>query len=117
MRYRIAKIIAATAIGVVLLTATGLAAVPMVRHAASGWWHNPEGLPALPEDPRVHYETGGSEYARTVAGLLPAAIARVEAAHGLMLPRFGGHPHTTEGGVDNAENTSSVCARIQKANG
>jgi hypothetical protein len=82
MRYRIAKIIAATAIGTVLLTAAGVAAVPMVRHAASGWWNNPEGLTALPEDPRVHYETGGSEYARTVAGLLPAALARVEAVHG-----------------------------------
>jgi len=82
MRYRIAKIIATTAIGVVLLTAAGIAAVPMARHAASGWWNNPEGLPALPEDHRVHYETGGSEYARTVAGLLPAALARVEAVHG-----------------------------------
>jgi hypothetical protein len=54
MRYRIAKIIAATALGTVLLTAAGVAAVPMVRHAASGWWNNPEGLPALSEDPRVH---------------------------------------------------------------
>jgi hypothetical protein len=82
MRYRIAKIIAATAIGVVPLIAAGVAAVPMVRHAASGWWNDPEGLPALAEDPRVHYETGGSEYAPTVAGLLPAALARVEAVHG-----------------------------------
>jgi hypothetical protein len=82
MPYRITKIITATCIGVVLLTVAGVAAVPMVRHAASGWWNNPERLPALPEDPRVHYEAGGSEYARTVAGLLPAALARVEAAHG-----------------------------------
>jgi hypothetical protein len=83
MRYRIARIIPATAIGIVLLMSGGVAAVPMVRHAASGWWNNPEGLPALPEDPRVHYETGGLEYARTVAaGLLPAALAQVEAVHG-----------------------------------
>jgi hypothetical protein len=82
MWYRIAKIIAATAIGVVLLTGAVVAAVPMVRHAASGWWNNPEGLSALPENLRVHYETGGSEYARTVAGLLPAALAQVEAIHG-----------------------------------
>jgi len=53
MRYRIAKIIAATAIGVVLLAAAGVAAVPMGRHAALGWWNNPEGLPALPEDSRA----------------------------------------------------------------
>ena len=28
-----------------------------------------------------------------------------------MLPRFGGHPNTTEGGGHNAENTSSLCTR------
>jgi hypothetical protein len=82
MRYRIAKINTAIVICFVLLSAAGVAAMPMVRHAASGWWNNPEGLPALPEAPSVHYETGGSEYARTVAGLLPAALARVEAAQG-----------------------------------
>jgi len=90
MRYRIGKIIVATAVGIVLLTAAGLAAVPMVRHAASGWWNNPEELPALSQDPRVHYEAGGSEYARTVAQLLPLALARVEAVHG----RKFGHPVT-----------------------
>jgi len=82
MRFRIAKIIVTTVIGVVLLTAAAVAAVPTMRHAALGWWNSPEWLPSLPEDPRVHYESGGSEYARAVAGLLPAAITRVEAAHG-----------------------------------
>lgn len=82
MRYRIARIIAPTAIGLVLLMGAAVSAVPMVRNAASGWWDNPEGLPALPEDPRVHYESGGSEQARTVAKLLSAAMAQVEAIHG-----------------------------------
>jgi hypothetical protein len=82
MRYRIAKIIATTAIGLALLTGAAVTAVPMVRNAASGWWNNPEGLPVLPEDPRVHYESGGSEHARTVARLLPTAMAQVEAIHG-----------------------------------
>lgn len=81
MRYRIAKIVAATAIGIVLLTAAAVAAVPMVR-IASGWWNSPDGLAALAENPQVHYETGASEQARIVAGLLPTAIARVEAVHG-----------------------------------
>jgi hypothetical protein len=44
--------------------------------------HNPEGLAALPENPQVQYESGASEQARTVAALLPTAIARVKAAHG-----------------------------------
>jgi hypothetical protein len=42
----------------------------------------PEGLAALPDNPQVHYESGASERARIVAGLLPPAIARVEAVHG-----------------------------------
>jgi hypothetical protein len=82
MRHPIAKTVAATAIGIVVLAAVAAAAVPTVRHIASGWWNNPEGLAALPENPQVHYESGGSEQAHTVAALLPFAIARVEAAHG-----------------------------------
>src|SRR5947209_2379445 len=82
MRHPISKTIAATAIGFVLLAAVSAAAVPAVRHIASGWWNNPEGLPAFPENPQVHYQDGASEHARTVAGILPTAIARVEAIHG-----------------------------------
>jgi len=90
MRHPISKTIAATAMGVVLLAAVSAAAVPAVRHIASGWWNSPERLAALPENPQVHYEDGAFEYARTVAGLLPTAIARVEAVHGR---RFA-HPVT-----------------------
>jgi hypothetical protein len=82
MRHPIAKITAAIATGIILLAAVGASAMPAVRHAASGWWNNPEGLPALPENPHVHYEDGAIEQARTVAALMPAAIARVEAIHG-----------------------------------
>src|ERR1700730_17196340 len=82
MRHPISKTIAATAMGFVLFAAVSAAAVPTVRHFASGWWNSPERLAALPENPQVHYEDGAFEYARAVAGLLPAAIARVEAIHG-----------------------------------
>jgi hypothetical protein len=82
MRHPISKAIAATATGFLLLAAVSAAAVPTVRHIASGWWNNPEKLVALPENPQVHYESGASEQARTVARLLPTAIARVEAIHG-----------------------------------
>jgi hypothetical protein len=90
MRHPISKTIAATAMGFVLFAAVSAAAVPTVRHFASGWWNSPERLAALPENPQVHYEDGAFEYARAVAGLLPAAIARVEAIHGR---RFA-HPVT-----------------------
>src|SRR5262245_44465141 len=86
----IIRIIAAAVIGVVLLAAFAAAAVPTVRHIASGWWNSPDGLAALPENPQVHYEGGASEQARIVAGLSPAAIAQVEAVHGR---RFA-HPVT-----------------------
>lgn len=82
MRHAIAKTVAAMAMGVVLLAAVFAAAVPMVRHLASAWWSDPQRLAALPENPQVHYQEGASERARTVAGLLPAAIARVEDIHG-----------------------------------
>src|SRR5215813_4556769 len=81
MRYTIFRTIVAAAAILVLLAASA-AAVPTVRHIASGWWNSPHKLRALPESPEVHYEDGAVEAARTVAGLLPAAIARVEAVHG-----------------------------------
>ena len=90
MRHPISKTIAAAAMSFVLFAAVSAAAVPTVRHFASGWWNSPERLAALPENPQVHYEDGAFEYARAVAGLLPAAIARVEAIHGR---RFA-HPVT-----------------------
>ena len=90
MRHRITNIIAAAAIGVVLLAAVAAAAVPTVRHIASGWWNSPDGLAALPENAHVHYESGAFEQARIVAGLLPSAIAQVEAMQGR---RFA-HPAT-----------------------
>jgi hypothetical protein len=82
MRHPIAKTIAAAATVLVLLCGISAAAVPALRHVVSGWWNNPEGLPALPETPEVHYEPGAIEQARTVAATLPAAMARVEAVHG-----------------------------------
>jgi hypothetical protein len=82
MRHLIAKTAAATAALVLLAAAAAAATVPQVRHAASGWWHNPETLAGLPENRQIRYEEGALDRARIVADLLPAAIARVEAAQG-----------------------------------
>jgi hypothetical protein len=82
MRYLIAKTIAATAIALMLLVGVSAATVPAVRHIASGVWNSPDRLAASPENPQVHYERGGAEYAHAVAALLPGAIARVEAVQG-----------------------------------
>ena len=82
MKHLIAKTTAATAVVLVLLVAVAAASVPEVRHIASGWWNNPETLAGLPENRQVRYEEGALDRARLVAALLPAAIARVEAAQG-----------------------------------
>ena len=82
MSRKVARPIAAATLGITVLAAGSAAAVPVLRHMASGWWNNPDALPALPQNPQVHYEDGASEYARIVARLMPAAIARVEAANG-----------------------------------
>jgi hypothetical protein len=81
MRYLIAKTTTATAI-VMLLVGVSAATVPTVRHIAPGAWNNPDRLPASPENPQVHYEPGGAQYAHMVAALLPATIARVESIQG-----------------------------------
>ncbi len=44
--------------------------------------HDPRDLPALEHDPRVHYGANARGYAEAVAKLLPASVARVEAAQG-----------------------------------
>lgn len=82
MMRAIAKAGAATAIVLVLFAVASASTVPQVRHIASGWWHNPETLAGLPDNPQVRYEEGALDRARVVAGLLPAAVARIEAAHG-----------------------------------
>jgi hypothetical protein len=78
----IAKTVAAAAAAGVVLLAVAAAAMPAVRHIASAWWNDPVKLAALPDHPQVHYEDGAVDRARTVAALLPAAMARVEAIHG-----------------------------------
>jgi len=87
LRHPIAKATIAIIASIVLLTAGAAAAVPIVRHVASGLWNNPERLPALPENAQVHYESGGSENASIVARLLPTAMAQVEAVHGRAFAR------------------------------
>jgi len=66
----------------VAVAAVAVAAVPRVRHVASGLWNVPDRLPALPDNKLVHYQPGAEEYARDVAALLPDAITRIEAVHG-----------------------------------
>jgi len=58
------------------------AAVPMLRHYIVARFNDPADLPALASDLRVHYEPEARACAQDVAALLPAALARVEAAQG-----------------------------------
>jgi hypothetical protein len=58
------------------------AALPAARNIASAWWNVPDRLPAYAANGQIHFEAGAEDYAREVAALLPAAIARIEAAQG-----------------------------------
>ena len=44
--------------------------------------HDPQALPALEQESRVHYEPSAKSYAEAVAAVLPRAIAKIEAVQG-----------------------------------
>jgi hypothetical protein len=82
MRRRIFWTIIGAPLALITIAAGTAAALPTTRHIASALWNLPDRLPALPENGQVHFEPGAEDYAREVAALLPAAIARIEAAQG-----------------------------------
>jgi len=82
MRHRFVWIIAGVPLALITLAAGTAAALPAARHLASALWNLPDYLPSLAENRLVHFEPGAEDYAHEVATLLPAAIARVEAAQG-----------------------------------
>ena len=83
MLRRIILIIIGVPMALVVIGAGTALSFPVTRHLVSGWWNLPDRLPALSDNSLVHYEPGAENSAREVAALLPAAIARVEAAQGL----------------------------------
>jgi hypothetical protein len=82
MYRRIIWIVLAVPLALITVAAGTATALPAARHIASAWWNLPDHLPALAENGLVHFEPGAEDYAREVAALLPAALARIEAAQG-----------------------------------
>jgi hypothetical protein len=82
MRRRIVWTIVGVPLALIAVAAGTAAAMPAVRHIVMALWNVPDHLPALPENNQVHYQPGAEDFARSVSALLPAAIARIEAAHG-----------------------------------
>jgi hypothetical protein len=83
MRYRIVwMILVAVPLALITVAAGTAAAFPAARHIASAYWNMPDRLPALAGNSLVHFEPGAEDYAQDVSALLPAAIARIEAAQG-----------------------------------
>jgi hypothetical protein len=83
MRRRIFwMIILAVPLALMTVAAGTAVAFPASRHIVSALWNLPDRLPALAENSQIHFEPGADGYARDVSALLPAAIARIEAAHG-----------------------------------
>jgi hypothetical protein len=82
MLRRAVRITAGVLLALIMIGTGTALSLPATRHIISGWWNLPDRLPALSDNGAVHYEPGAEDYARDVAELLPAAIARVEAAQG-----------------------------------
>jgi hypothetical protein len=83
MRRRVFWMTLAGAPLALITVAAGTAvAFPAARHIVSALWNLPDRLPALPDNGQVHFESGAEGFARNVSALLPAAITKVEAAHG-----------------------------------
>ncbi len=55
---------------------------PRLRVALIALFNDPADLPALGSDPRIHYEAPARACAESVAAMLPAAVAKIEAEHG-----------------------------------
>jgi hypothetical protein len=83
MRRRIFwMVIVGLPLALITVAAGTAAALPAARHIVSALWNPPDRLPSLPENSQVHFEPGAEDYARDVSALLPASIARIEAAQG-----------------------------------
>jgi hypothetical protein len=82
MRRCIIWLVIGVPLALVGVAGAATAAVPTLRHLASGLWNVPDRLPALPDNSQVHYQQGAEDYARVVSATLPSAIARIEAVHG-----------------------------------
>jgi hypothetical protein len=90
MLRRIFWIMVGVPLALITVAAGTAAALPAARHIVSALWNLPDRLPSLAENSHVHFEPGAEDFAHDVSALLPAAIARIEAAHGR---RFA-HPVT-----------------------
>jgi hypothetical protein len=67
-----------------LLVAIGslLGGVGPLRRMAWAALHAPDRLPTLAEDPRIRYEPGAENLARSIAAGLPGAVATIERVQG-----------------------------------
>jgi hypothetical protein len=82
MRRRIVWIILGVPLALITVAAGTAAALPAARNIVSALWNVPDRLPSLAENSQIHFEPGAEAYAHEISALLPAAIARIEAAHG-----------------------------------
>ncbi len=80
--HRLIRIAAVSTFALIAASCVAFAAVPMIRHYLVALFNDPKDLPALEDDGRVHYEPEAKACALEVAALLPAALARIEAAQG-----------------------------------
>ncbi len=80
--HRLIRIAAVSTLALVAASCVAVAAIPMLRHYLVALFNDPKDLPALEGDGRVHFEAEARACALEVAALLPAVMARIEAAQG-----------------------------------
>jgi hypothetical protein len=82
MRRTITWLLLGVPVVLFVAAAGAVAAIPTLRHIASGFWNVPDRLPTLPDNSQVHYQLGAENCARTVSTLLASAISRTESIQG-----------------------------------
>lgn len=70
------------AVSSLALGVVAVATLPMARHFLMAQFNDPKDMPALASDARIHYEPEARACAQDAAALLPATLARIEAAQG-----------------------------------
>jgi hypothetical protein len=77
-----ARTVAFVAVAVSTAVVISLTARPQLRAALLAELNDPGKLPALETDARIHYQPEARACAQALASILPAAITKIETAHG-----------------------------------
>jgi hypothetical protein len=82
MAYRYRRFLVVATLTLLVAIGMVLAGVGPLRRIAWAALHAPDRLPAFAADPRIRYEAGAEDLARSIAMGLPGAVATIESVQG-----------------------------------